>query len=187
MKKSEFLRVVAYLTAATGKALTKDSVDVYFDLLGDLPLDAFQLAAKQVALEHKWATFPSVAELRSAATNVMVGSDMISSAEAWQLAWRAAGRIDLDMDGSLQRACEGLPSLVVEAMRCYGISSLCYGDDPIGVVRSQFIKIFDQLAERTRRSALLPASLKQAITEVSRKQLPAATVKLLENFGNMDE
>ena len=164
MNREEFARIAGVLTLGTGKPLTPDAAEVYFDCLGDLSFEVMKIAAKRVLMEHKWATFPSIAELREAAAETMMGSvKELSSGEAWAMAWRAVGNIDPEVSGSISRGTEDLPPLVVEAMRTYGINALCYGNEPVGVVRGQFLKIFDQLAARDRRKALMPAPLRQAI------------------------
>jgi hypothetical protein len=183
MTKIDFLQIMGYLGAGIVKDLPEESMDVYFDLLGDLPAEVFFTAAMRVILEHKWATFPSVAELREAASQTLLGKvTEISSAEAWQLAWRAASRIDPEIDGSLERACKSLPPLVFEAMKAFGINALCYGKEPVGVVRGQFMKIFEQLAAREKREALFP----QRLTNTIRGALPMKVAEAITDIGRME-
>jgi hypothetical protein len=190
MTRVEFAEVIAYIGFATGRPLAdRKAVDVYFDLLGDLDAAVFQTAAKRVVLEHRWATFPTVAELREAAVESARGvvTDL-TPAEAWALAWRVACDTDPECDGSFDRACKRakVPPLVVEAIRAFGLNSLCYGEDPQGVVRGQFLKVFEQLAGRDRRMALLPAGVRAAIdTHRERVNGPVAAIagRLAESFA----
>src|SRR5262249_5871634 len=123
MTRPEFLAVIGYVAAGIGKALPAESLEVYFDCLGDLPLDVLKLAAKRVVLEHRWATFPTVAELRAAAAETMQGQVAeLSPAEAWAIAWRVVGSTDPEVEGSFQRASKGVPPLVVEAIRAFGLN-----------------------------------------------------------------
>lgn len=166
MSREEFLKAVAYVTAACGKALAPASLEVYFDCLGDLPYDVMLTAAKRVVLEHKFATFPTVAEFREAAAETLRGRvKELSAAEAWEAAWAVVRNTDPEIEGSFARATRDTPPLVVEAIRAFGLQALCYGKEPVGVVRGQFLKIFEQLAARDRRAALLPAPVKLAIEE----------------------
>ena len=191
MTRAEFLTVMAWLSAAIGKPICdsagpsaeserKARMDVYFECLGDLPLPVFQLAAKRVALNHRWATFPNVAELREAAARSMLGQvQPMSGGEAWQLAWQAVCKIDLEVEGSCERHTRGLPALVVEAMRAFGISALIAAEP--NFARPQFIKIFDALVERDARRALLPASVRAAIVAIGQ---PAPEIKAIaERIG----
>src|SRR5262249_4373334 len=135
----------------------------------DLPLDVLKLAAKRVVLEHRWATFPTVAELRAAAAETMQGQVAeLSPAEAWAIAWRVVGSTDPEVEGSFQRASKGVPPLVVEAIRAFGLNSLCYGKEPVGVVRGQVLKVYEQLAAREQRTALMPASVRAAIEGIGK-------------------
>lgn len=164
--RMEFVKVLGYIATAIGKPVTEGMAEVYYDLLGDLPLDVFQTAAKRVVLEHKWATFPSVAELREAAAETMRGNvKELSAAEAWDKAWGAVHDIDLEIPHTLY-VLEGLPPLVREAIRAFGLPAMVYGKEPVGVVRGQFLKIYEQLAIRDRRRALLPQSVKDEISRI---------------------
>jgi hypothetical protein len=164
--REEFSACMAYLAAAIQKPLPKESVAVYFDLLGDLQLAVLQTACKRVALEHRWATFPSVAEIREAAAETQRGQvKEIAPAEAWEMAWRAVGQIDPEVAGSADRALSRVPLIVAAAVVAMGIPALCYGKEPVGVIRGQFMKTFEQIAARDKRQALLPSTVKEAIAQ----------------------
>jgi hypothetical protein len=183
MTKLDFLQIMGYLGAGISRDLPEKSMDVYFDLLGDLPAEVLFTAAKRVILEHKWATFPSIAELREAASQTLRGKvTEISPAEAWELGWRAAGRIDPEIDGSIERACQSLPPVIFETMKAFGINALCYGKEPVGVVRGQFMKIFEQLAAREKREALFP----QGLTNSIRGALPMKVAEAITDIGRME-
>jgi hypothetical protein len=196
MGRVEFAKVMAYISAAIGKPMSADSAEVYYDLLGDVPDDVLRTAAKRVCLEHKWANFPTVAELREAASEIQRGFvKELSAAEAWEMAWRAAGRIDLEQNNefkvkdstgqwksySSQAAyvLDGLPPVVLESIRSFGLAALCYGKEPVTVVRGQFLKIFEQLTARDRRRALLPAAVVDSIERIG------AANKLTNQIGRM--
>ena len=175
MTRGEFATIMAYIAGGIGKALSQDALEVYFDLLGDLPFKALDAAARKVLLEHKWASFPSVAELRQAASETQRGEVCeLSAAEAWRLAWAAVGRIDLESEGSLQRATKNLAPIVLECMQTLGIAAMIGGREPVGVIRGQFLRVFEQLSARDRRKALLPASLKNEIAAIGWATMPPA-------------
>ena len=184
MTRKEFAQIVAYVATAIDKELPKDRIAVYFDLLGDLPFEVLISAAKKVVLEHPWATFPSAAELRQAASETMRGKVTdLSPAEAWEIAWRVAGKTDPESEGSFSRATKDVPAIIVEAIKAYGVNSLCYGKEPVAVVRRQFIEIYQQIAAREKRAALLPAKLKKTIEEGPSKPLPPKVLKAIEGIG----
>ncbi len=171
MTRHEFVSCMAYLAAGIGKSVSAETAEVYWSLLGDLPPAALQTATQRVLLEHRWSTFPSVAELREAAAETLRGivSDL-TAAEAWALVWKTAGRIDPESEGSIERQIAKLPPLVREAMQTFGIPSLCYGREPVGVIRGQFMKVFDQLAAREKRLATLPDSIKRDVKAIGERQ-----------------
>lgn len=174
MTTKECAEILAYLEAGIQRPLSKHAARVYCDLLADLPVEALRVAAKTVLLNHAWATFPSIAELRQAATDAMKGRDAtLTSAEAWALAWKVAGKIDVEIDGSAERrlAEAKLPAIVEDAMRKFGLAALCAGREPVAVVRAQFTKMFDQLRETEGQKAMLPGSVRKAIEGVSARQI----------------
>ncbi len=173
MTRPEFLRSMLYLAAGSGKSLPAESLEVYFDCLGDLSAEVLMTAVKRVLMEHKWATFPSIAELREAAAETSAGQvKALSPAEGWAIAWRVAGKTDPEVNGSFERAIQGVPPVVVESIRVFGLLALCCGDEPIGVLRAQFLKTFEAVAGRQKRTALLPPKLHAAIEGTGR--VPAA-------------
>jgi hypothetical protein len=178
---------MTWLSVAIGKPIAASELEMgprleaYLELLGDLPFDVFRIATRRVAVAHPWATFPSIAELRQAAADTLQGNvKAMSGGEAWQLAWRAAAKIDPEVEGSTTRACKDLPSLVVEAMKSFGIVALCNADP--NFARPQFIKIFESVAERDNRHALLPRSVKKAIDHQA-KVLPARMMAIAGRIG----
>lgn len=179
MTRDEFVKAMAYLTAGCGKSLEKVSLQVYFDLLGDLEFDTLLVAAKRVLLKHRFPTFPTVAELREAAVltrNAEVTA--LAPAEAWALAWRAVASTDPEIDGSFARATAKLPPLIVKAIEVFGLQSLCYGGEPVTVIRAQFMKIYEQLGERVRQEELLPPATRRAIAAQSRPRVVEASPAL---------
>jgi hypothetical protein len=160
----EFAQVMGFIAAATGKSLSVESQVVYFDLLGDLPMSVLQLAAKKVCLRHRYPTFPSVAEIRACAVEVGRGEVTAGTgAEAFAQAWSAVRRIDPEIEGSFERATKGLPPLVVKAMLAMGVCSMVASGDPVGVIRGQFLRIYEQLAESERQTQAIPERDRQAI------------------------
>jgi hypothetical protein len=175
----EFGVVMNYIGVAVRKPLRADELDVYFDLLGDLDQTALQVAAKRVLLEHKYPTFPSVAELRAAATATTQGEVTgLSGPEAFALAWKAVGRIDLEVDGSKERALKNLPPVVAETLNALGLANVIYGEEPVAVIRAQFVKAFEAISARRKREALLPAPVREAIEANARP----AVLRLAEAF-----
>lgn len=182
MTKREFVEGIAYLAVGVQTELPPRAIDVYYDMLGDLPAAVFRVACQRVLLSHRWKTFPSIAELREAAAETQRGLLVeLSSGEAWALAWGAAAKIDPEVEGGAERGCAGVPPLVLEAMRAFGIPALCYCKDPIGVMRGQFCRIFDALVAREKRLAELPSAIQAAIR--SHGDRPQSIGKVIAQIG----
>lgn len=77
MTRAEFAEIVAFLELATSKQIHDDPKEglartrLYFQILGDLPLEALRAAAERLVCERKWSSFPQVAELRELATAIV--------------------------------------------------------------------------------------------------------------------
>lgn len=179
--RTEFAKVMAFIAAAIQKPLaTTHTLDVYYDLLGDLPLEALQIAAKRVVIEHRWATFPTVAEIREAAVSALSGQvTQMPSGEAWQIAWQTVGRMDPDIPTTVESAMASLPPLIAKAVRAFGVSAICYGREPVTVVRAQFVRIYEQLVQAEQKAALLPDSLKESIRQIGSAQ----AAKVISDIG----
>lgn len=196
MTHAEFATCMGIIGKAIGKPLEPDRQEVYFDLLGDLLCEIMKAAAARVCLQHRWATFPLPAELREAAAALTAPETEITPAEAWDMAWSAAARIDLGVKGRHRVKINGewrdfesqadsvlsqLPPIVAHAMQAFSIPALCHGEEPTGVVRGQFLKMFEQIAARGKREALLPAELRPQIDRQAERSPQVAG--LLQGIG----
>lgn len=142
---------------------TKDTVRVYKSMLNDIPLDYLQAGALKYATENKW--FPSVAELREAAFDVMLNTPEIPSAfEAWEEA------IDHCRRGDYTNYSH---PLIEKAVKQIGIpywQSML--EEQEMATRAQFFKIYESLFTR-------------ATDEI--KRLPAVTAKMNENHKSITD
>lgn len=192
MTPKEFRQIMDLIGVAVGKPLAAPSMAVYYKLLGDLDATTLQTGAEWTLINHPWPTFPTVAELRAAATATKRGEvAAMTAAEAWQIAQDIAARHDPEIQGPYSAGgklwpnqfaylTRDTPPGVLAAMRAFGVESLSTSGDPDGVIRAQFMKIFDQLAERDRRVAALPAGVRESIEARgnSRPALPAVSAAL---------
>jgi hypothetical protein len=177
----EFGKVLGYIALGIGKPIaeTEDAaagrMEVYYDALGDIPLDVLRAAAKLVIMEHKWATYPSAAEIREACRSIVADDPGVD--EAAKHAFRIASKLDPDIqgpymvDGRLYVSqwdylTKDTPKRIVEAMRSFGVSRLTDPKEIVGVVRAQFCKLYEQIVQRDQRERLLPQDLKDEITRI---------------------
>jgi hypothetical protein len=188
MQLTEFAEIMAFLEATSGKSPPKGAVKAYYECLKDLPLDVLQTAAKRVVMEHVWATFPSVAELRQAASETARGViNELSPAEAWGIVMRTMAKLDVAFDESHQaQILSAIPALAMQAAQAFGLMALYnLPDANLETARAQFRTIYEQLAARDRRTALLPDSLKRGIAEIGRKTLPPPNILKIPEIGRI--
>jgi hypothetical protein len=188
MTHGEFVEAMAYLTAGLARGLQKESAAVYFDALHDLPAPALWVAVKRALLEHRYATFPSIAMLRDFATLAMRGeAQELPWALAWKLAITAIQRCDVEVDGSVERAFRSVPPIVRQAVEAFGFKALYnLPGAQIEAARAQFRDIYEQLAKHERRTALLPVAIQMELSAIRNQRvtpLPAPVVKALAHIG----
>ncbi len=178
MTREEFAGVMAYLSAGCARPVTKEQAEVYWDLLGDLPLPALRLAAQRALLEGQYPTLPPVGVLRRLA----VAAEGLTAAEAWGLVRSAMNRLGYTAtDEDLRRA---LPPVAAAAALALGWRNLCDSTEP-HISYAQFRDAYEALAGRARRESLLPAPLKEALRQIGREVEPvrqlAGTVRRIES------
>ncbi len=201
MTTADFAVVMRFIEDAlpTVPKLSKASANAYYDLLGDLPLPLLQAAAIKVLSEHEYNTFPAVAKLRRAAVEIMadIQNEDIRPSEAWQMARKISWQLDPNHTGSWCKngveylsmwdaVTEGMPSVVLETVRRYGVRELCEGQDPPGVARAQFQKMFEDVVGKRDERAQLPAALKKQIAEVKRATLASPVAEAVKGIGRME-
>lgn len=189
MTQDEFKSVMDYLKSGSGKSPADGkALLVYFDCLGDLDFEAFKLGAKWTLMNHKFATFPSIAELREATVAAARGAVVeLAPVKAWEIAWKIIGNTDPEIEGSFARASKDAPRLVLDTIRALGLAALCHGTEPVSIVRAQFMRTFEQLADGEKRRALLPASLVKAIEDRGPNSIKAVAAMLLDGIGQPDK
>jgi len=152
---SEIMAVLA--TSYPNFKLTAETIRVYKLLLSDIPVEYLQAGALKHATENKW--FPSVAELRSAAFDVMMNKPGVPSAfEAWQEAIEHCRRGDYTGYSH---------PLIEKAVNVIGIpywQSMETSDEM--ATRAQFIRVYESLFTRAEEDV---------------KRLPAVTAQMTKN------
>lgn len=163
MTREEFACVMAYIVAGVGKPVSTEQAEVYYDLLGDLPLPALQLAARQALLESRYPTIPTVGTLRQLAVALMQPR-ALQPLEAWELVLRAVNRFGLS---GRDRALATLPEPVRSAARALGWPSLCdLTLEQLPTVRAQFRDAYNAMAARAEHEALPPTRYQQQTREL---------------------
>lgn len=187
MIRLEFMQGIHLLKTAIGKEPKPEQVEVYWQVLQELPGGCFRAGCLKVLAEHVWNTFPSIAELFQAARHFAAPTGL-TAAEAFAIAQKAATLIDPELTGPHRVKVGGewreyssqaeyvfdrlkVPPAVRKAIETFGVEALCSTTEPIGVTRAQFAKTFDQLTDRERRQSELPGIVRQVL-----EAAPAAAI-----------
>jgi hypothetical protein len=162
MTKGEMARLLAVLAAAFPRFEVDDlKVQVWHEMLGDLDYEIANMAVKKLIME---STFPpAIAEVRKAAADIL-NPGQLTGAQAWGEVMKA-----IREHGSYGEA-EALASMsptTAQVVRYMGWRDICMSEEPTGVLRGQFLKMYEQVASREREQRLLPAGLQEQISKLA--------------------
>ena len=155
MTRKEFSQIAMTLRTAysTNKDFlaTADSLDVWFEMLKDLPCQAASYAVQRHIMTSRWP--PTIAEIRRGATPE---PEIPNAAAAWMLVRRAARN-------GLHGSAEEYAALPEPVQRALGdrrtLFDLAFLDDyAIELKQAQFVRAYEIEMTRAREQALLPAS-----------------------------
>lgn len=147
--------------------LTEATIEAWHEMLEDLEFDLARRALKAVL--SRSSGFPRVADIRRAAAEIAAGPEgALTGAEAWEMVRAAVRRYGYYRE---LEAKASLPAPVARAVDALGWEEICLSEEP-GVVRAQFIRIFEQLQERRREETVMPAEVKALLSGVG-QALPA--------------
>mgnify|MGYP000009391074 CR=1 FL=1 len=156
---------------------SKDAMDWWYDLLGDLPFPAAMSALKQHAVSNKFP--PTVAEIRQAATETLTTVAMDVD-EAWGIVIRAIRTYGYMGEAE---ALDSFPEPCKSVVRNIGWQNLCQSEN-IMAERAFFrdnykVKMERQkkenalpLSVRSEKAALLEQKISQAVCALTMKEPP---------------
>lgn len=135
------------------------AMELWFKQLQDIPYKVAETGLNKWVSLNKWS--PSIADIREMASSVAHG-ELPDWGEAWEEVCKA-----IRFYGSYrpQEALDSLSPLTRKATERMGFRDLCMSEN-VMADRAQFRKVYEQLAERERTSAQMPAPLRQLILEM---------------------
>ena len=170
MKKTETVQLLAVINAAFPNIqITEAMVSLWYELLGDIDFNLAKAAVKKLLLESPYP--PSIADIRKRAVEILTPEEeKIDAAEAWGEVERAMRFYGFYREAE---ALESMSPRVAKVVRWMGWRDICLSEEP-GVVRGQFLKMYEQVTEREQKEKLLPERLKADIKMLSERfTLPA--------------
>ena len=148
-------------------------MEVYFAMLGDLPIDVLMIAAQKALLTPRWNNaFPSIDMLRSLALESMIGHDSrLTAGEAWQIATKAAWGCDIEVEGSVAKAFKDVPPIVSMAIKRFGFMALYnMPNKSIETARAQFRGIFESLLAQEKEEAMWTHEIRDGLIQLAERQ-----------------
>lgn len=146
-----------------------DAFNIWFSLLGDLEYSVLNAAIQKYMLTNKFP--PTIADLRELATNICTG-EIADWGEGWEQVLQAIRRYGYYRESE---ALGTMDSLTQTCVKRLGWRNLCMSENN-NHDRANFRMMYEQLAERTKKEAVLPLSLNNTI-----KQLTKSVVKQIES------
>lgn len=156
----EFQTCMAMLVAATNRPMQDAQVNVYYELLQDIPVAALQSACARAIQEQKDTWLPSIGLIRSFASEAINGS-LPDAAEAFDRVHRIVVRY------GYYRKAEGLALMSpMERQALMGIGGWdAIGDsENISIVMGQFKAVYLTLAKREQGMRQISAELRPLVT-----------------------
>ncbi len=183
MTRAEFAKTCSGPLEAAYGPMETSLVEVYFSFLSDLDLPLLSVAVAKCIAELKW--LPKIAELRSAAADVVQGQvQEMSASEAWGFAQKAIRRVDFEIAHTIESARALVPPLVWEAIQNSGLRELIYGQGTWP--QKIFTDAYNAVLARERKTRLLPPQVRREI-ESRRSEdagrLDAGTTRILGTIG----
>ena len=172
MTKGEVAKLLAVLAASYPKFEVDDlKVQIWYEMLGDLDYSVASLAVKKLIMQNTFP--PTIADVRKRAAEIMTPpEDQINASEAWGEVMRAIRHY-----GYYQEA-EALASMsprAAKVARLMGWQEICHSERP-DVVRGQFLKMYETVANREKQDRLLPVAMRDEIQRLAENM----SIKMLE-------
>lgn len=172
MTKQDMIKIFAILatTYTQFEAVMQDkeklklSVEVWHELLGDIDFNIAKMAVQKLILESPFP--PTIADLRKHIAEITTPkNDRLDGAYAWGEVTTAIRKYGYYRESE---ALKSLSPATAKVVKYLNWKEICTCEEP-GVIRGQFLKMFEQIAKRDKQERLLPDTLKTAINALSDK------------------
>jgi hypothetical protein len=168
MTKKDTIKLFAIFTAAYPRFDTfKDPerlrpvIELWTEMLADIPYPVAEVAAKKLILESPYP--PTISDMRKQIVDItMDPADRIDGATAWGEVVQAIRKYGYYRP---EEALSSMSPRAAKVVRMIGWREICACEEP-GVIRGQFIKMYDSFATREKQVGLLPIALNKAVQQI---------------------
>lgn len=145
----------------------KQSMELWYEQVQDLPYDIANLALKEWVLSNKWS--PAICDIREYATRLLKGE-----APDWGAEWEKVRRIAREeyseyAPDKAQEALDTLDDVTRQVALRIGIRTIAMSEN-IEVERANFRMMYEPLAQRRKHSENMPDTIRQAIEQAMPKR-----------------
>jgi hypothetical protein len=155
MTRAEQKKILAILiTAWPEHRLPDTTLQLYAELLADLPYAAVVAAVRRLIQTRVYPTIPTVGEIRRTVADLMLPR-LPTPDEAWAQVSEANRRWGYMHP---QQALDSLHPLVRRVASAIGWRAICESEQP-DVIRAQFTRLYGYALDRARTEAVLPPGL----------------------------
>lgn len=153
--------------------IDQDAVEAWDELLSDIPDDLLLAAVKVSILKATYR--PRIAEIRHMALSLMKPETEIDAGRAWELVLKAVRTYGKPRTA---QALASLPPFIADVTRRVGFSDICDSEE-IGVIRGQFMKIFEAAKDREKEVGILPPALQTRFRQAALESQPESLGQIL--------
>ncbi|HHV18397.1 MAG TPA: hypothetical protein GXZ27_06005 [Thermoanaerobacterales bacterium] len=133
---------------------------LWYQMLKDIPYKIAEQALFKLLATAKF--FPTVSEILEVVADI-TNQEADTAAKAWGEVEKAIGHYGHRREAE---ALESMSPRTAKVVKYMGWRDICLGEE-IGVVRGQFLKMYQQVAEREQKERVLPESLKADIKRLN--------------------
>lgn len=161
MKKNEVKAILALIAQAWRNAPEPDeaTLAIWLETIGDMSFMVARMAVKKILLSGGPYS-PTISEIRRAAAE-MVRSPFPTPTEAYGQAREAIRTLYVYSTGLECEELEKLHPLVRKVLEIYGLVN--FNETDQGVVKGQFMKMYESELKRAQETALLPVDFRKEI------------------------
>lgn len=142
---------------------------LWYQMLKDIPYEIVEKAVFKILATAKF--FPTVSEILEVVADI-TNPEADTAAKAWGEVEKAIGHYGHRREAE---ALESMSPRTAKVVKYMGWRDICLSTE-LGVARGQFLKMYQQVAEREQKERVLPENLKADIRRLS----ASMSVKMIE-------
>lgn len=160
MVKAEVSKLLAIFAAAYPRFDVNDiKLQLWFEMLQDIPYELAQVAVKKLICERNFP--PTISDIRAAVGDLLNPyCDEEDAGTAWGEVMQAVRNYGIYRP---EEAISSMNRKTARIVKQLGWQEICLCEN-LGVIRGQFIRLYDALEEREKKNRMQPGELRKMIS-----------------------